>query len=385
VTPSRAAGILVVLPPNADDPRLGNLRILGLPLARRIVLAGTSVGYTDVLPTKGAADPPALEGTAVHPWPESIPSGSGPHRLVLVPANVLVQPRWLDEVLERPLEPETLYVDGSLAVAIETKRVEAVLTAVRDTGAAEAIDRLRAMFPTATLPADPESLRSLASTADVRETESWLLQSLIKRNEGFMSRHVERRISLALTRRLVETSVTPNAITVISVAIGLLGALGFLSPSPAFQLTGALLFLTHSILDGCDGELARLKFLHSRWGAVLDFWGDNIVHMAVFAALAIEWSWSVGAAWPLVLGFTAVAGTLASATLMFRHTVEDDALPTAWSGRLAGVLAGRDFIYVVVLLSAFGSARWFLLFGSVGTPAFALLALYLAMRRGRVR
>jgi hypothetical protein len=52
---------------------------------------------------------------------------------------------------------------------------------------------------------------------------------------------------------------------------------------------------------------------------------------------------------------------------------------------VAGALASRDVIYVVVLLSAFGSARWFLMFGTVGTPAFALLALYLAIRRGRVR
>jgi phosphatidylglycerophosphate synthase len=326
-----------------------------------------------------------LEGTAVCAWPESIPSGAGPQRLMLVPANVLVQRRWLRAILEMPLEPETLYVDGSLAAVVETKRAEAVLTAARERGATETIDQLRATFTVAALPADPEGLRALNSAADVRGAESWLLQSLIKRNEGFMSRHVERRVSLAVTRRLVETSVTPNAMTLISVGIGLLGALGFLSPAPAFQLAGALLFLTHSILDGCDGELARLKFLESPWGAVLDFWGDNVVHVAVFAALAIEWCWSVGEAWPLAFGATAIAGTLASATLMFRHTVEDSALPAAWSGRLAGALASRDFIYVVVLLSAFGHARWFLLVGSVGTPAFALLALYLAMRRGRIR
>jgi 1L-myo-inositol 1-phosphate cytidylyltransferase / CDP-L-myo-inositol myo-inositolphosphotransferase len=326
-----------------------------------------------------------LDGTTVQPWPESIASGSGPQRLVLVPANVLVQRRWLREVLEMPLEPDTLYVDGSLAAVVETKRLEAVLLAARDAGAAEVMGRLRGMFAAAVLPADPESLRSLGSADDVRGCESWLLQSLIKRNEGFMSRHVERRVSLAVTRRLVETSVTPNAMTLISVAIGLIGALGFLSPAPSWQLAGALLFLTHSILDGCDGELARLKFLESRWGAVLDFWGDNVVHVAVFAALAIQWSRSAEAAWPLIFGATAILGTLASATLMFRHTVEDSALPDAWSGRLAGALASRDFIYVVVLLSAFGHARWFLLVGSVGTPAFALLAFYLAMRRGRVR
>jgi phosphatidylglycerophosphate synthase len=241
------------------------------------------------------------------------------------------------------------------------------------------------MFTVAALPGDPEGLRALTSATDVRGAESWLLQSLIKRNEGFMSRHVERRISLAVTRRLVATPVTPNMMTLVSVAIGLLGAPWFLSSAPACQVTGALLFLAHSILDGCDGELARLKFLESHTGALLDFWGDNVVHVAVFAAIAIGWSWRAGAAWPLGLGTSAIAGTLASATLMFRHFVEDRAIAGAWSERMATALASRDFIYVVVVLSALGLAHWFLIVGSVGTPAFGLFALYLGVRRGPVR
>ena len=71
----------------------------------------------------------------------------------------------------------------------------------------------------------------------------------------------------------------------MSVLIGLAGAAFFVSPRPALQFTGALLFLLHSILDGCDGELARLKFQESRFGGVLDFWGDNVVHSAVFASM----------------------------------------------------------------------------------------------------
>ena len=101
-----------------------------------------------------------------------------------------------------------------------------------------------------------------------------------------MSRHFERRISLAVTRRLAWTSITPNAMTLVSLAVGLSSAPFFLSARPAWQLLGALIFLTHSILDGCDGELARLKFLESPRGAMLDFWGDNVVHVAVFACMA---------------------------------------------------------------------------------------------------
>ena len=58
------------------------------------------------------------------------------------------------------------------------------------------------------------------------------------------------------------------------------------------QTIGALLFLAHSILDGCDGELARLKFQQSRWGGVLDFWGDNVVHTVIFACMGVGWSLS---------------------------------------------------------------------------------------------
>ena len=65
------------------------------------------------------------------------------------------------------------------------------------------------------------------------------------------------------------------------------------------QTIGALLFLAHSILDGCDGELARLKFQQSRWGGVLDFWGDNVVHTVIFGCMGIGWSLAADSLWPL--------------------------------------------------------------------------------------
>jgi hypothetical protein len=45
------------------------------------------------------------------------------------------------------------------------------------------------------------------------------------------------------------------------IVVGVLAAPFFLSASPSWQVAGALLFLLHWILDGCAGELARLKFL----------------------------------------------------------------------------------------------------------------------------
>jgi len=171
---------------------------------------------------------------------------------------------------------------------------------------------------------------------------------------------------------------------VVSVALGLAGAACFLSPRPAWQLTGALLFLMHSILDGCDGELARLKFLETRHGAVLDFWGDNIVHFAVFSAIAVGWARHAQSAWPLVVGGVAVAAAAATAAFMFKRFVEDRATTGTWTARLIGAMSHRDFIYIVVLLSAFGLAHWFLIATAVGTPLFLALALVFLRNDGRV-
>jgi phosphatidylglycerophosphate synthase len=225
---------------------------------------------------------------------------------------------------------------------------------------------------------DPAGRFPLVGADGTKAAEAWLLQSLIKDTEGFMSRHVERRISLAITRRLVATSITPNAMTLVSLAVGLLGAPFFLSADPLLQVTGSLLFLTHSILDGCDGELARLKFLESPGGARLDFWGDNLVHVAVFASMAIGWSMATDATWPLLLGALAVTGTAAAAVLVSRRSA---AAPTASTARLAEAVANRDFIYLVVLLACFGRAHWFLIPVALGTPIFMLLVRWGARRR----
>jgi phosphatidylglycerophosphate synthase len=214
--------------------------------------------------------------------------------------------------------------------------------------------------------------------SDLEAAEEWLLHSLIKDTEGFMSRHFERRVSLALTRWLAWTSLTPNAMTVVSLSIGVTGALFFLSSAPGWQLTGALLFLTHSILDGCDGELARLKFMQSRLGAILDFWGDNLVHVAVFGCIAVGWSLASGSLWPLLLGLIGDVAILASASLMFRRIAADNVKTPGGdvADFLAGALANRDFIYLVIVLAAFGKAKWLLILLVIGAPAFLALVLW---------
>ena len=357
--------------------------IAGLPLVRRIALAGTRAGF-DRLVIHGLSVDGALSGISAQRLPEAEATEGGRRRLVVLPANVVPRSEWLRSLRSTPIEPDTLYVDASGAAAIEATRADGVLSAAARCGnVRELLAALRTRFREASWPADQAGRFIVTGQQDLPRAETWLLQSLIKPTEGFMSRHVERRVSLAITRRLVGTRMTPNAMTLVSVGIGLVGAPFFMSSSPLLQLVGALLFLTHSILDGCDGELARLKFLESRYGAMLDFWGDNTVHIAVFLSMAIGWSASLASVWPLAVGAVAVAATIGAASVLSGHTpaAPNDARASRLA-RLTDSLANRDFIYLVVLLAAIGKAWWFLWVVAIGTPLFVLLCLIGARRRG---
>ncbi len=381
-----AESLLLVVPPEPGTATSvsPNTVVAGLPLLRRIVLAGSRAGFSRVLVQSRDADAERLlGGTAASALTGARPPGSR-RRIVILPANVVPQPRWLRALRAVEIEPERLYADGQLTAVVDTDEPAIVLEAAarcRDVG--ELLATLRVRFDEAKLDVDEAGRFPMTEAADAGPAEAWLLRSLIKQREGFMSRHFERKISLAITRRLAVTRVTPDAMTLVSVAIGLVGAAFFLSSSPAYQLAGALLFLAHSILDGCDGELARLKFMESPHGAILDFWGDNVVHVGVFACMAVGLSLAQGATWPLVLGAVTVVATLGAAACQSRDIMLDTAVgaDAGWIARFVEAFSHRDFIYLVIALSAFGKAHVFLVLASIGTPIFFALLLWVGARR----
>lgn len=355
--------------------------VAGLPLLRRIVLAAGRAGYGRVLVGRGLGEAlPLLAGTSAEALTAHGPIPPlSPRRVVLLSANVIPRASWLRGLLEMPIEPDQLHVDGASAAVIEVKAPQRVAAVASERGGmVEAVAALRVVFETVDRAIDPAGRFRLASPRDTAAAEAWLLRGLMRPTEGFMSRHLERRLSLAITRRLVATRITPNMITTVSLAIGLAGAPFFLSSAPVYQLAGALLFLVHSIVDGCDGELARLKFLESRLGAALDFWGDNLVHVVVFGCMAVGWSLQTGAAWPLLLGALVVASTAGAAAAAARRAklAAGGAGRSSSLSRLADAVANRDFIYLVILLAAAGKAQWFLLLAGVGTPIFLAVLLW---------
>jgi 1L-myo-inositol 1-phosphate cytidylyltransferase / CDP-L-myo-inositol myo-inositolphosphotransferase len=306
----------------------------------------------------------------------------GAGRIVFVAGNVVPAIEWLRRLRAMPIEPDHAYVDGTSVAVVEASQCGHVLAlAATCGGMTQLVGAFRATSKTIDGGLGDARL-VLADRKDLPAAETWLLRRLVKPNEGVMSRLLERRISLAITRRLCATRITPNTMTVVSLGIGFLSAPFFLSAAPVWQLTGALVFLTHSILDGCDGELARLKFLESRLGALLDVVGDNAVHAAVFACMAVGWSLQAHALWPLLLGAVAVGGTAWAAAVVYRRGMHasTDADRASLLARLADSLTYRDFIYVIVLLAAIGRAHWFVAITAVGAPAFLVLLAWLGRR-----
>jgi phosphatidylglycerophosphate synthase len=134
-------------------------------------------------------------------------------------------------------------------------------------------------FQNACVDADPrksESWRYIGDESDLARAEGWLLRGSNKSRDGFVSRYLNRPVSRAISRVLLKTSITPNLWTWLITIFPLIGFLLLIRGDYFGFVTGALLFHVHSILDGCDGEIARAKYLDSEKGPGVDAFGDLI-------------------------------------------------------------------------------------------------------------
>jgi hypothetical protein len=198
-----------------------------------------------------------------------------------------------------------------------------------------------------------------------------LFRSLGKETDGFMARHVDRHISRAMSRLLARTSVTPNQVSIGVLIVGLLGAWGLTHPTTDWRLAGAALFLLSSILDGVDGEIARLKFLESRLGGRLDLIVDNVIHVALFGGIGVGLYRESGLERYLVLGGLGMLGTALSAGSVllgpplrkggegpfFTSVAEGKGDGGGWQRalvRLSDAMARRDFAYALIPLAWVG-------------------------------
>ncbi|MEO6871215.1 MAG: CDP-alcohol phosphatidyltransferase family protein [Chthoniobacterales bacterium] len=121
-----------------------------------------------------------------------------------------------------------------------------------------------------------EDSEELANPAQIAGCEKRFLQRSGKPQDGFVSRFVNRPISRALSRLLLRTSITPSGWTLAIFVLPVIGSGFLLRGDYVDVIVGLLFFQLYSVLDGCDGEIARAKYLDSERGQKLDTWCDVV-------------------------------------------------------------------------------------------------------------
>jgi phosphatidylglycerophosphate synthase len=225
-----------------------------------------------------------------------------------------------------------------------------------------------------------------------RAAEEQLFAQARKASDTWIARNFDRHVSIWMTRWLVPLPVTPNQVTVIATLLGVIGA-GFLAVGTyGSQLFGSILLVLSVVIDGCDGEVARLKYLESDFGRRLDFFLDNVVNTLGIFACSAGYYFQGGPVFYLYASYINAGAALASVLpvywLFFRenkeaYSPEEPAAPKQGfdATGLAENIAGRDFVYLIFFLALFGRAHWFAYFCLVGLIAFLVFVIALNVRR----
>jgi choline kinase/phosphatidylglycerophosphate synthase len=207
-----------------------------------------------------------------------------------------------------------------------------------------------------------------------------LRKELTKPEDGLVSRCLNRpistRISIMAYRRSFK--IEPLTVTLVSFILGLSASL--LLAMRVFILGGLLVQLA-SVIDGVDGELARLYRKATPWGGYLDSVLDRISDVAIVAGLTLSL--------PITDGFTILFAILAAANVIFvsyvTHNLSSLGVSTE---KLRKVPATRDVRLFIVFITSLLSLPIIGLYYLAVAPIFYLsysLALAYKMRRGEIK
>ncbi len=173
-------------------------------------------------------------------------------------------------------------------------------------------------------------------------------QQKSKAADGPVSRYINRPLSKRISRYLARSSITPNQISLLAFMFSLLAAGLFAVNGYVTLALGGLVAQLASILDGCDGEVARLKFRETSFGG----WFDAVLDRYADALLLFGLTWHAyaggGGKTALLAGFLAIIGSF-----MLSYTADKyDALMRERIESSAWPRLGRDVRIFLVFLGA---------------------------------
>lgn len=232
-----------------------------------------------------------------------------------------------------------------------------------------------------------------------------LWDSCRKDQDGIVSRHLNRHISLAISRLLAPTAIHPNHISVATFSLGVLAAVFAAVGGFWWFVLAGVTYQINSVIDGVDGELARVKYEFSVLGEWLDTVSDDTKDVLFYAGLGVgahqtfdfpleaggadTWLWLAGVAvtgklCSMIAYYTWLAARGRGDLLAFEWEFEDeDAEPGPIASTLSKLkyLTKNDFIVFFAMILGFVGALPFLLF--VVAPGQMFIAASVVVQRLR--
>ena len=143
----------------------------------------------------------------------------------------------------------------------------------------------------------------------LKKAHQILIKNLGKITDGPIAKLFNRPLSQKFSAFLSKLNITPNQISLLSFSMAILSAVFFSNGKYIYFALGGIFAQIASILDGCDGEIARLKFLQTKYGEwmdrVLDRYADAFIIFGIMYGLWINTGLRI--VW--VLGFITLMGT----------------------------------------------------------------------------
>ena len=125
--------------------------------------------------------------------------------------------------------------------------------------------------------------------SELEKSKEFLIEGLkSKKTDGSASKHINRKISALISKKLVNYEITPNQISIFAFIVALVGAYLISKNNYLLMVLGGVFAQLSSVIDGCDGEIARLKLLNSKFGGWFDQVLDRYSDIFILSGLTIN-------------------------------------------------------------------------------------------------
>ncbi|HZB03510.1 MAG TPA: NTP transferase domain-containing protein [Actinomycetota bacterium] len=218
--------------------------------------------------------------------------------------------------------------------------------------------------------------QDIDTPADLRRAGRLLRRSLPRPTDGPVSRLLNRRLSVPVSWLVARLPVSPDVLSAVSFLFGLAGAVLL---ALGQGVAGGALAQACSILDGVDGEVARLTLRAGPRGTLLDGYLDRLGDVALCAGLGL-WAVDQGASEASVVLLVVAATAGAVLSMATKDRVAALGLEPPSERRLGWVLGGRDGrLLLIFILAAMGRPLWAL--GVTGATSLLSSALRVGFAR----